>query len=134
MRTPLPPRRLVGSVPCALLAVLLVLLRLLAPAAAMPQADPALAEFDRVARESICHASSGDAGGPAGEAPGDHVDCLQCPACHLVSAALPMPNGPAVPAPVAVAVPLAAAPPPATGPPGRVRGSAQPTGPPAVSA
>lgn len=145
MRSPLPTRRLLSGVPCAFLAMVLVLARLLAPAIAMPQTavpqtvmpqtGAALAVFDRLAREAICHAAPEGSGGPAREAPAGHGDCLLCPACHLVAAAaLPTSAGPGLPLPRLAPIGLVAPPPSATGPPPARRFATPPTGPPARSA
>ena len=112
-----------------LLATLLMVARLIAPAMAMPlpAADPV-----ELALQTICHADG--PGPPGAPAQPDHTDCLLCPACHLVAhAALPAP-GPLLLPPSVMAVGVSAPLPPATGPPSRVRTPAQPTGPPALSA
>jgi len=140
MRTPLPMRRLIGGMPSVLLAVLLVLARLLAPAMAMPSAGSDVAAFDHLVRQAICHVTSDEAGAPAKEVPAKemptgHGECPACPACHIAAAAvLPVPAGPHLPVPTLLAIGLSAPLPPATGPPLCTRAAAQPTGPPHLSA
>lgn len=120
-------RRLTAGLPGMLLPAIMLFARLVAPAVAMPNAvgGPVI---------PICHSDA------SGEAPGstDHssqYDCLFCPACHLVShAALPVPASPGVPLPTMVAIGIAAPLPPASGPPSPIRTTAQPTGPPSISA
>lgn len=110
-----------------LLAAVLLVARLMAPAAAMP-ANPGDA-IEQIALHSLCH------DGPAHEPdPGklpSHHDCLLCPACHLLSLpALSPAGGPALHKPTPRLIGLATPLPPATGPPPRPRTVAQPTGPP----
>ncbi len=117
--------------PCLLIAVLVLLGRLIAPASAMPDpANPVAA----ITLQSICHAASGGGtdGAPA-QSPAEH-QCLVCPACHLVAhASIPMPGGPELQPPTTMPVGTAALIPPATGPRIRARAVAQPTGPPTAS-
>ena len=121
-------RRFANGMPCVLLAALVLFARLAAPAMAMPSADPA-----GLSLGTICH--GGDPAQPDRPTQPDHGDCLLCPACHLAAhAALPTPTAPAVPPPRLVATGVGAPLPPATGPPARHRSTAQPTGPPALSA
>lgn len=130
MRKPLPMRRRVRGMPCVLLAALLFLARLIAPATAMPAPVSPADAIEQIALHSLCH------GAPAGDhapAPAHH-DCLLCPACHLLShAAIPPPGGPALRPPARTLIGLAAPLPPATASPARPRPVAQPTGPPTPS-
>ena len=114
-----------------LLAALLLLARLIAPAPGM--AMPLPTDQVELALQIICHADAPAA--PDGPSQPDHTDCQLCPACHLAShAAFPTPTTPAVPPPPVEAISIGAPLPPATGPPSRVRATAQPTGPPSLSA
>ena len=107
-----------------LLAALLSLARLIAPAIAMPAPDP----IEQIVLQSLCHGEPADQRDPA---PARH-DCLLCPACHLVAQlAIPAPAGPALRIPTHGLIAPAAPPPDSTGPPSRKRGVPPPTGPPA---
>ncbi|MDT7951557.1 MAG: hypothetical protein RQ966_08645 [Acetobacteraceae bacterium] len=120
-------RRLTDSLPGMLVAALVLFARLVAPAMAMPNdfGGPAI---------PICHAAASGKAPGSTDHPGQH-ECLLCPACHLVAhAALPMPASPGVPVPTLAAIGIAAPLPPATGPPSAIRATAQPTGPPSLSA
>ena len=110
-----------------LLAVLLLLARLLGPAMPAAAADRAPAGM------VICHAGGPAAPEPEPAAPAPAQDCLLCPACHLVPAAV-LPAAPTLLAstPTAAPAPRPAVPPPATGPPHPARLAARPTGPPAA--
>jgi hypothetical protein len=117
--------------PCMLFATLLLLARLIAPAPGM--AMPLPTDQVELALQIICHADAPAA--PDGPSQPDHTDCQLCPACHLAShAAFPTPTTPAVPPPPVVVIDIGAPLPPATGPPSRARVTAQPTGPPSLSA
>jgi hypothetical protein len=116
-----------------LVAALMLVARLIAPASAMPSpaspADLAVA----AALQTICHGGLPDAPDQPVRGPVHH-DCLLCPACHLLAhAAIPLSSEPALPVPVARWIGAEATLPPATGPPERPRLVAQPTGPPTLS-
>ena len=123
--------RVAYGMPCMLLAALLLVAQMLAPAMALQlrSVDPA----GQLALQTICHSDAPGAPGPPAD-PG-HRDCLLCPACHLGSqSALPTPIVPPVPPPPALgAIDIGAPLPPATGPPSRFRATAQPRGPPTSS-
>ena len=130
-------RKLVGGMPCMLLAALLIFARLVSPSMGMPvpAADPESAAS--AALQVICHSgSSDDASTPKGSShqPGQE-DCLFCPACHLVTqAAIPAPSDPIGGRPTLHLIARAAPVPPSTGPPTQpLRVATHPTGPPFLS-
>lgn len=128
-------RRLVRGMPGMLVAALVLLARLIAPATATVVPANAADPFALAALQTLCHAAAPN--DPTDHAPGPvpaQHDCFLCPACHLAShAALPAPAGPVLAAPALMPAGLAVLLPPATGPPSRARAVAQPTGPPTLS-
>ena len=126
-------RREIGGMLRVLLAALLLLSQVIAQAAAMPVGSSSADAVEHLALQTLCHGAPSDDKTPA-PIPAHH-DCLLCPACHLAGHALVVNSGsPVVFPPVLAFIGLAAPPPASTGPPPRYRGSAQPTGPPAISA
>lgn len=123
-----PRRRQAGT----WLALMLLVLRLVAPAPFMP-AGALAGEAGTVllAEAAICHADAGTpAPGPAGKPSVPLHDCALCPVCQLAAAPALMPAAPWVSAPLQAA-PAQVGPPPSTGPPLPARYAAPPRGPPA---
>lgn len=119
-------RRHVRGVRPLLVAALVLMARLIAPAAAMPVAA------DPWAGAALC-AAAGSPHDPSPHAPAPH-DCLQCSNCHLAAQpAWDVPGGPGLQIPWPRLTPAAVPPVRARGPPFLSQRTAQPTGPPAIS-
>lgn len=125
-----PRRRQAGT----WLALMLLVLRLAAPAPLMPAGALAgEAGAGLLAEAAICHADAGAPGlgpGPAGKPSVPLHDCALCPVCQLAATPALMPAAPWVSAPLQAA-PARVGPPPSTGPPLPARYAAPPRGPPA---